>query len=200
MGPASSMTLAIILVVASLRFVAGQAMPPGVEGCPADYTIGAEDVLDIAVWDNTALTRTVPVRPDGKISLPLIDDVQAAGLTPTALRAALTDSLARFLASPNVSVIVREVHSFKVTVIGQVIKPGRYELGGRATVLDALAIAGGPGEYAARDRMAVLRQRGSSTQRIPFSFNKLLAARPDKSDDDGSVNVCLVPGDIVVVP
>jgi polysaccharide export outer membrane protein len=182
----------IFLVVAALGPFGGQATPPGLEGCPADYTIGAEDVLDVAVWDNAALTRTVPVRPDGKISLPLLDDIQAAGLTPTALRAALTESLSRYLASPSVSVIVREVHSFKVTVIGDVIKPGRYELGGRATVLDVLAMAGGPGEYADRDHMAILRQHGAAPQRIPFSLAKLLK--------DGSVNVCLVPGDIIVVP
>src|SRR5512147_1640413 len=84
-----------------------------------DYRIGPEDVLDISVWNNAAISRTVPVRPDGKISLPLVNDVQAGGLTPTQLRTVLIKKLSEFVPSPEVSVIVREVHSFKVSVIGE---------------------------------------------------------------------------------
>src|ERR1700758_253873 len=87
---------------------------------PARYVIGPEDVLDVAVWNNDKITRTVPVRPDGKISLPLVNDVQAAGLTPMQLRDALTAALTAYMPSPAVSVIVREIHSFKVTVLGKV--------------------------------------------------------------------------------
>src|SRR6266516_2638912 len=115
-----------------------------------DYRIGPEDVLDVAVWNNTDITRTVPVRPDGKISLPLLNDVEAAGLTPMQLRERLTHSLAGYIPAPTVSVIVREVHSFKVTVIGEVKTPGRYELKSRSTVLDVLAMAGGLTQFAAR--------------------------------------------------
>lgn len=197
----SAFAIAIFAVIAPLDTLAGQATP-GVDGCPAGYAIGPEDVLDIVVWGNTEISRSVPVRPDGKISLPLLDDVQAAGLTPMQLREALATSLAHYLATPNVSVIVREVHSFKVTVIGEVKTPGRYELGSRATVLDVLAMAGGPSDYAARERMTVLRQRGSSTERIPFSLDKVLTrhAPAAGSGADGSLNLCLVPGDIIVVP
>ena len=95
------------------------------------------------MWDNLQLTRTVPVRPDGKISLPLLNDVKAAGLTPMQLREFLTTALATYIPIATVSVIVREVHSFKVTVIGEVKTPGRYELKSQSTVLDVLAMAGG---------------------------------------------------------
>jgi polysaccharide export outer membrane protein len=196
----STVAIAIAALIALPRAAAGQAQPSGVDGCPSDYTIGPEDVLDVAVWGNSDITRTVPVRPDGKISLPLLNDVQAAGMTPMQLRESLATSLARYLASPNVSVIVREVHSFKVTVIGEVKATGRYEVRSRTTVLDVLAMAGGPTDYAARDRILVLRQHGSSTEQIPFSLERVLAkhaASPSTTDRD--LNVCLAPGDIIVV-
>jgi polysaccharide biosynthesis/export protein len=159
-----------------------------------DYRIGPEDVLDISVWNNVAISRTVPVRPDGKISLPLLNDVQAAGLTPMQLRDALNKKLAEYIPTPEVSVIVREVHSFKVSVIGEVKKPGRHELKSRATVLDALALAEGLGEFAARGRIVILRPDGSTLKRIPFNYNKVISA-------DGELeNFLLQPGDIVVVP
>ncbi len=159
-----------------------------------DYRIGAEDLLDISVWNNTAISRTVPVRPDGKISLPLINDVQAAGLTPSQLRSVLLKKLAEFIPQPEVSVIVREVHSFKISVIGEVKKTGRHELKGRATVLDVLAMAEGFGEFAARTRIVVLRPEGKSMRQIPFNYNKVV------SSNGGLENFYLQPGDIVVVP
>ena len=159
-----------------------------------DYRIGPEDVLDIAVWNNTAISRTVPVRPDGKISLPLLNDVQAAGLTPMQLREVLTKKLAEYTPTPEVSVIVREVHSFKVSVIGEVKKPGRHELKSRATVLDALAMAEGVGEFAARGRIVILRSEGNSLKRIPFNYNRVV------SSDGELENFQLQPGDIIVVP
>jgi len=118
--------------------------------CPAEFVIGTEDVLDVAVWGNPDITRTVPVRPDGKISLPLLNDVQAAGFTPMQLRDNLTAALTAFIPAPAVSVIVREVHSFKVTVIGKVKAAGRYEVKDRPTVLDVLALAGGLTEFASK--------------------------------------------------
>src|SRR5499426_481962 len=107
-----------------------------------EYKIGIDDVLDIAVWNNTTVSRTVPVRPDGKITLPLINEVQAAGLTPTQLRAAIMAKLVEYMPTPELSVIVREVHSNKISVLGEVRKAGRYEITQRATVLDAGALAG----------------------------------------------------------
>ena len=169
--------------------------------CRADYVIGAEDVLDIAVWENTALTRTVPVRPDGKISLPLLDDVQAAGLTPMQLRERLVSGLGEYITSPAVSVVVKEVHSFKVTVLGQVKTPGRYEIKDRATVLDVLAIAGGITEYASRGRIVLLRQDGPTPRQIPVPYDRLTkaAARTDPAAP-AQGNFCVSPGDVIVVP
>src|SRR5213594_4216932 len=198
-------TLVATLVMLSLTTTGlGAASPPasGQKSEPThelgDYRIGPEDVLDIAVWNNTAISRTVPVRPDGKISLPLLNDVQAAGLTPVQLRQALTKVLTTFVPNPEVSVIVREVHSVKVTVIGQVKLPGRYELKSRATVLDLLAMAGGFTDYAARSSIVILRQEGGATRQIPFVFDKLTTKSGAKNG--GQENFCVAPGDIILVP
>ena len=114
------------------------------------YTIGSGDLLEVTVWNNAGISRTVPVRLDGKISLPLLDDVQAAGLTPKQLKDDLTRRLAKYISSPEVSVIVREIHSLQVAVIGEVNKPGRYDLKSRASVIDAIALAGGFSQFASR--------------------------------------------------
>ena len=172
------------------------------QASPADpepaYVIGPEDVLEIAVWGNTDVTRTVPVRPDGKISLPLLNDVQAAGFTPMQLRAALAGSLERFMSAPMLSVIVREVHSLKVTVIGEVKTPGRYEVRSRATVLDVLAMAGGLSQYAARTRISILRRDGEAVRELPYDFEKITARASSKNP--GQENYCVQPGDIILVP
>jgi len=163
----------------------------------AEYVIGPEDVLDIAVWNNTDISRTVPVRPDGKVSLPLLNDVQAAGLTPMQLRDVLIASLAKYISSPTLSVIVREVHSFKVTVLGEVKTPGRYEIKSRSTVLDVLAMAGGLTDYAARGRIVVLRDERGKTDAMPFPFDKVATGREAKNG--GQLNFCVKPGDIILV-
>src|SRR5437870_9213121 len=170
------------------------AAPPGATTAAGDYKIGPEDILDIAVWNNTAISRTVPVRPDGKISLPLLHDVQAAGLTPMELREVLVKRLADYMPTPEVSVIVREVHSFKVSVLGEVKKPGQFELKSSSTVLDVIALAGGFTEFAARSRIVILRQAGATVKRVPFNYNNALSpgARPE--------DLFLRPGDVVVVP
>jgi polysaccharide biosynthesis/export protein len=158
------------------------------------YRIGPEDVLSVSVWNNTAISRTVPVRPDGKISLPLINEVQAAGLTPTQLRDVLIKKLAEYVPSPEVSVMVQEVHSFKVSVLGEVKKAGRHEIKDRATVLDILAQAEGFGDFASRGRIIVLRREGKAMRQIPFNYNKVIS-------NNGTVeNFFLQPGDIIVVP
>jgi polysaccharide export outer membrane protein len=199
--------LCIVAILALLAAVIGrsgfsQPLPPALEGCPTSYVIGPEDVLDIAVWDSTELTRTVPVRPDGKISLPLVNDVPAAGLTPMQLRETLTTALTTFIPRPAVSVLVHEIHSIKVAVIGQVKTPGRYELKDRATVLEVLAMAGGLNEYAARSRIVVLRQDPSGTTQIPFPYDKLTAKDGSKSVSKTGApqNFCVQPGDVVLVP
>jgi polysaccharide export outer membrane protein len=159
-----------------------------------EYLIGPEDVLDITVWKNCPdLCRTVPVRPDGKMSLPLVNDVQAAGLTPMDLREHLTQQLSEYLPSPEVSVIVREVHNFKVAVVGSVKMPGDYELKSQATVLELLARAQGLTEFANRDKIVVLRQNGTKTDRIQFNYRKVAEGH----DQD---NFYVRAGDVIVVP
>jgi len=145
------------------------------------------------VWNNTGISRTLPVRPDGKISLPLLDDVQAAGLTPRQLKADLTRRLAKYIGSPEVSVVVREIHSLKVAVIGEVRKPGRFDLRGRTSVLDAIALAGGFNDFARRSKMTIVRVEGSTVTRIPCDYNKVVSEGPIEA-------FFLRPGDTLVVP
>jgi polysaccharide biosynthesis/export protein len=167
----------------------GQAPANG--AAPDSYKIGPEDMLHIVVWKNDVMTRLVPVRPDGKISLPLLNDVQAAGLTALELRDVLAKRLAEYMPSPEVAVIVAEVRSFKVSVMGEVTRPGRYELKSWATVLDALALAGGFTQFATRSRIVVLRQDNGTTRRILFNYNKVAGEQE---------NFYLNNGDILLVP
>lgn len=169
-----------------------QPVAPSRDGAPVEYRIGPEDVLDIVVWNNAAISRAVPVRPDGKISLPLLNDVQADGLTPMELRDVLVKTLVEYMPTPEVSVIVREVHSFKVSVIGEIKAPGRYEVKSRATVLDILAQAGGFTEFASRSRIVVLRSDRGKLGRVAFNYNRVISGEQE--------NFFLQPGDIVVVP
>jgi polysaccharide export outer membrane protein len=174
---------------------------PGAPAAPApnkddgtldDYRIGPEDVLAISVWKNDAMSRVVPVRPDGMISLPLLDDVKASGMTPMELRDLIAKKLTEFQPSPAVSVIVNEVKSFKVAVIGEVLRPARYELKSRTTVLDVLALAGGFNQFASRARLVVLRTEGNKQNRIAVNYNKVINGEGD--------NPVLRPGDILIVP
>jgi polysaccharide export outer membrane protein len=160
---------------------------------PDDYKIGPEDVLDISVWKNQELSQSVQVRPDGKISLPLVNDVQAAGLTPMQLRDVLVKGYAAYFTQPEISVGVKEVRSIKVSVLGMVKTPGRYDLKSRATVLEALALAGGFSEFAKRDRIFVSRRDDTGVKRLRFDYLKVL-------DGDDNENFLLLPGDIIIVP
>jgi polysaccharide export outer membrane protein len=148
------------------------------------------------VWENTSVSRIVPVRPDGRISLPLLNDVLAAGLTPMQLQKSLTASLEPYIKSPLVSIVVREVHSFKVSVVGRVKTPGRYELTTPVTVLDMIAIAGGLGDYAERDGVVVFRRDGPNTVTIPFAYNYISRGESKNMAND---NFLVRPNDIVMV-
>jgi polysaccharide biosynthesis/export protein len=183
-------SVASVVATAGLR-VAAAAEEDVSRGAPDAYRIGPEDLLLISVWKNDALSKSVPVRPDGKISLPLLNDVQAAGLTALELREVLTKKLAEFMPSPEVSVIVSDIRSFKVSVIGEVTKPGRYELKSWATVLDVLAMAGGFTQYASRSRIVILQSDGKTMKRIPFNYNKIAGEQE---------NFYLRNGDIILVP
>jgi len=162
---------------------------------PNEYRIGPEDVLQVSIWKNEAMSRTVPVRPDGKITLPLLNDVEAAGLTPMEFRDLLIKKLTEYMPAPEVSVIVVDPRSFKVSVMGEVPRPGRFELRSRTTVLDMLALAGGLSQFASRSKIVVLRPEGSTgMKRLPFNYNKAVSAGGEQE------NFYLQAGDIVVVP
>ena len=187
-----SLVVAVFICAAACSI--SRADEPAVVPDLTEYRIGIEDILDVAVWNVAELQKTVPVRPDGKISLPLVNDVVAAGLTPMELRDQLTKKLATYVQNPDVSVVVREIRSLKVSVIGQVRSPGRYEVKGPSTVLDALALAGGFTEFAARRKITILRPTGTTVQHLRFDY--------DAAVSKGSVktNMLVRPGDIVVVP
>jgi len=182
------------LLVTMLVGAATAAAETSGPSVPGAYRIGPEDTLQIAVWKNDAITKTVPVRPDGMISLPLVNDIRAAGLTPMELRDVLVQKLSEYIPTPEVSVIITDVRSFKVSVLGEVAKPARYELKSGVTVLDVLALAGGLNEFAARSRIVILRPNGLTTKRLLFNYNKATAAGGENE------NLPLLPGDIVLVP
>ena len=194
--------LLLVEILALLAFTGAASAQPAAKtaGVPVvspaldAYKIGPEDMLSISVWKNDALSRSVQVRPDGMISLPLLDDVVAAGLTPVQLRDVLAKRLAEFIPNPEVSVIVTDVRSFKVSLLGEVGKPGRYELRSWTTILDLLAMAGGLNQFAARSRIVVLRPTGKTMTRIPFNYNKVVSSGGEEE------NFYLQPGDIVLVP
>lgn len=162
---------------------------------PSDYVIGPGDVLQVSVWKNETLSRVAPVRPDGKISMPLLHDVVAAGLTAMQLRDKIANALAEFLPNPEISVSVAEVHSLRVSVLGEVMKPGVLELRGHTTILEAIAMAGGFRDFASPSKITVIRtdDKGQS-QKIRFNYNRAIANSSDEP------NMVLRSGDVIVVP
>lgn len=159
-----------------------------------NYVIGSEDVLDVSVWKEPDFSRTVPVRPDGKISLPLLNDVQAAGLTPPQLAAEITTSLNKFVTSPQVTVIVTQVNSQRVYLLGEVTRPGAYTLTPGMTVLQALSNAGGFTPYANSKKIYLLREENGNQQKLSFNYKDVIAGkRPEQ-------NIALKTGDTIVVP
>jgi polysaccharide export outer membrane protein len=162
---------------------------------PPDYQVGVDDVLNINVWKEPDLCRVIPVRPDGKITLPLIGDIQATGKTPIALQQEIHDRLTSFMSVPEVTVIVQEVKSMKFNIVGQVAKPGSYPLSEPTTVLDAIAQAGGLGVYAKSSNIYVLRTRpDGSAVKLPFHYKQVLKGA------NSAENVRLQSRDTVVVP
>jgi polysaccharide export outer membrane protein len=171
------------------------AATPAPSGAPSDYVIGPEDILQVSVWKNDTLSRVVPVRPDGKISLPLLNDVQAAGLTAMQLRDKVATALGEFMPNPEVSVIVNEVRSMRVSVLGEVQKPGVLQLRSSTTILEAIAMAGGFGTFASPSKITVFRRDPSGhTEKIRFNYNKALSNSSDET------NITLKSGDVIVVP
>lgn len=160
-----------------------------------DYIIGADDVLAVNVWKENEISREVPVRPDGKVSLPLIGDLQASGLTSAQLQHSIQTMLAAYLVNPIVTIMVVEARSHRFNVVGEVEHPGSFVLGQPLTVLDALAMAGGFRDFAKTGGIYVLRQHADGThERIPFNYKQVIGGRNLQQ------NVQLQPGDTVVVP
>jgi polysaccharide biosynthesis/export protein len=162
---------------------------------PEKFLIGNDDVLAINVWKETELSRSVPVRSDGKISLPLVGEVQASGETPRQLEQAIALKLKSYISEPEVTVIVQQINSQKFNILGQVVRPGSYSLTNSITVLDAIAVAGGFRDFAKKKSIYILRQNPNGDQsRITFNYKDVIKG---KSSDQ---NVKLQPRDTVVVP
>jgi len=159
-----------------------------------DYKIGPQDVLTINVWKEPDVSREVPVRPDGKISLPLLNDVEAAGLTPMQLANSLTESMKKFISSPQVTVIVKEINSRRVYVIGEVVRAGTFPLLPKMTVLQIVSSCGGFTQFANPKKIYVLRTKDGKQTKIPFNYKEVVNGKNPEQ------NIELQPGDTVVVP
>ena len=158
------------------------------------YVIGSEDVLNINVWKEPELSGPVPVRPDGKVSLPLLNDVQAVGLTPMQLADSITQQLKKFMEEPRVTVVVQAVHSRRVYLAGQIGRPGAMPLLTDMTVMQALASAGCCPEFANTKKIYVLRNEGGKQVRYLFNYKDALKGKNTEQ------NIFLKPGDTIVVP
>jgi len=160
----------------------------------AEYKIGPQDVLRIDVWKEAEVSRAVPVRPDGKISLPLLNDVQAAGLTPMKLAAVIADGLTRYINNPQVTVTVSEINSRRIYVTGEVSRAGAFPLLPNMTVLQALSSSGGFTQFAKLKNIYVLRTEDGKQVKLPFNYKDAVHGKKPEQ------NVLLQPGDVIVVP
>jgi polysaccharide export outer membrane protein len=172
----------------------GAALPPSPPASVAvpTYIIGADDLLLISVWKEPDLTTTLPVRPDGNISLPLLSDVKAAGLTPMQLASSITDKLRKYVTDPRVTVVVTQINSQKVYVAGEVLHTGAIQLLPGMTILQALATAGFT-QFANTKGIYVLRDDNGTQQKIPVNYKRLIKGAKER-------NITLRAGDIIVVP
>jgi polysaccharide export outer membrane protein len=174
---------------------AASAVPAQGADVPGDYVIGVEDVLGIVFWreQDKNLTTDVVVRPDGKISVPMLNDVKAAGLTPEQLAASVQQAASKYIRDAAATVVVREIHSRKMFVIGEVAKPGSVQIGNELNVLQAIAEAGGFLEHAKKSDVVIVRNQGGREQRFKFNYKDVVAGR--RLDQ----NIKLQPGDTVLV-
>jgi polysaccharide biosynthesis/export protein len=174
---------------------ARNAATPNPVSAPDSYVIGTDDQLNVHVWHQTEISGPVTVRPDGKISLPLIGEVAASGLTPPELQASIAERLRAFVNEPDVTVIVQQANSKKFNVMGRVEHPGSFSLATRTRVLDGIAAAGGFSDFARVANVYVLRTTGAGrVQKLPFNYKRITRGH------DESQNIELQPGDTVVVP
>jgi polysaccharide export outer membrane protein len=166
---------------------------PGVN-MPSEYTIGADDVLSIIFWRDKELTADVTVRPDGKISLPLLNEVQATGLTPALLRERIVEESKKYVEDPNVTVVVKQINSRRVFITGEVKKPGPYALTAATTVLQLISIAGGLADYAKTDKISVVRVENGKPMSFRFNYKQVIEGKKLAQ------NIELKPGDTIIVP
>ena len=166
---------------------------PGVT-MPPEYTIGADDVLSVIFWRDKELTADVTVRPDGKISLPLLNDVQASGLTPAQLKDRIVEESKKYVEDPNVTVVVKQINSRKVFITGEVRKPGPVPLTGSTTVLQLLSISGGLADYAKSEKITIVRMENGKPVSFKFNYKEVIAGKKLAQ------NIELKPGDTIIVP
>ena len=179
---------------ATASSIASNASRGGQKDIASSYRIGEQDLLAITVWREPELSGTVMVRPDGKITLPLLNDVNASGLTPDELKNTLTEKLRPFVNVPQVTVAVREINSRKVYIIGQVGREGSYRINSTTTVLQIIAEAGGLREFANRKGIYVLRNDNGNQTRLSFNYENVIRGK------DTHQNILVRPGDTIVVP
>jgi len=185
----SALAIFTILSCGGKKVMEQSIPPPGTQ-----YIIGPEDVLKINVWKEPELSQSVPVRTDGKISLPLINDVQVVGLTPIKLKEELTKRLSQYIENPTVSVIVEEVNSLKIFVVGNVNDPGVFDVKREVNVLQAISMAGGFTEWAKKRKIKIFRKHGGVEKVIKVNYNKIVSGKHPE------LNIPLQPGDTIVVP
>lgn len=161
---------------------------------PLVYRIGVEDELGISVWHEADMSTNAVVRPDGMITLPLLNDLKVTGMTTRELQDMITEKLKEFVKEPQVTIVVRQIRSRKVYLMGEVVRPGTYPLNNSKTVLQLLAEAGGPSAYAKIGSIYVIRQQDGTRKTLPFHYKRAMSGR-SLADD-----ITLLPGDMVVVP
>ena len=195
----NTLLLAFLLVLTAAQLIAQQkpekSRPPATVATEdPDYIIGPEDVLSINVWKEPEISSQVPVRPDGKISIPLLNDVQAAGLKPMELAAAITQGLKKYLEEPRVTVVVTQINSRRYFVLGEVPRPGAFPLLPSMTVLQALSSAGGLSQYANASKVYILRKENGRQVKYSFNYKEVVKGHNPEQ------NILLKPGDTIVVP
>ena len=195
----------VVLGVCTASALAQQAAPvaqPGNGGATSDagvrlptgYVIGTDDIISVVIWREKDMSAEVVVRPDGKVSLPLLNDIQAAGLTPDQLRAQIEKAATKFIENPNATIIVKSINSRKVHIIGNVMKGGTFPMNGEITVLQLIALAGGLQEWADAKNIVVMRKENGRDLALKFNYKDVVRQKNLEQ------NITLRPGDTVFVP
>lgn len=193
----STVLLLILLAIACASHSSAQIAAASQQRAavpPPGYTIGPEDVLGVLFWRDQEMSGDVTVRPDGLITLPLIGDMKAAGLTPDLLKQQVQQAAAKYISDANVTILVRQINSRKVFITGQVTTPGAYPLTGPRTVMQLIAVAGGLTEYADAKSITIMRDEQGTTRSFKFNYKEVSKGRNLQQ------NIVLQPGDTVVVP